>query len=111
MSGPLDPREVLDELGAIWSDDLGAYASGELDLSQVHCALCMCAPCRCPAFGSAAYFALIDFRHGRPKRPADAPLCQAPECPVTERCGAHTPGVAVAETGRLTVACIIEPES
>jgi hypothetical protein len=60
-----DPQQALAALGAIWSDDFDAYASGQLDLSQVHCALCMCAPCRCPAFGTPAYFALLDARHGR----------------------------------------------
>lgn len=60
-----DPVEALAALGAIWSDDFGAYASGQLDASQVTCALCMCAPCRCPEFGTPAYFALVNFRHGR----------------------------------------------
>jgi hypothetical protein len=64
----LDPKAALDQLGAIWSDDLDAYAGGELDASKLHCALCMCAPCRCPEFGTPAYFALLDARHGR--RPA-----------------------------------------
>jgi hypothetical protein len=63
----LDPSAVLDRLGAIWSDDFDAYASGELDASKLHCALCQCAPCRCPEFGTPAYFALVDFRHGRGK--------------------------------------------
>ena len=44
----LDPHKVLDQLGAIWSDDFDAYASGELSASKIHCALCQCAPCRCP---------------------------------------------------------------
>jgi len=60
-----NPRAILDQLGAVWSDDFGAYAAGELDASKVHCALCQCAPCRCPAFGTPAYFALINQRHGR----------------------------------------------
>ena len=64
-TAPLSPAAALDALGAVWSDDFDAYASGELDISQVHCALCQCAPCRCPAFGTPEYFALIDFRHGR----------------------------------------------
>jgi hypothetical protein len=63
--GTPDPRAILDQLGAIWSDDFDAYAGGEIDTSKVHCALCMCAPCRCPAFGTPEYFALLDFRHGR----------------------------------------------
>ena len=36
-----DPREILDQLGAIWSDDLGAYASGQLDASQITRGLAM----------------------------------------------------------------------
>jgi hypothetical protein len=68
MTAPVDPRAALGQLGAIWSDDFDAYASGQLDASRVHCALCMCAPCRCPAFGTPEYFALIDFRHGRTRR-------------------------------------------
>lgn len=56
-----DPKAALDSLGAIWSDDFDAYASGELDASKV----CECAPCRCPAFGTDAYFELLDQRHGR----------------------------------------------
>ena len=59
------PAQALDALGAIWSDDFDAYASGRLDISQVHCALCQRAPCRCPEFGTDAYFALLDQRHGR----------------------------------------------
>lgn len=62
---PQDPREILDSLGTLWSDDFSAYASGEISADQVTCVLCMCAPCRCPAFGTPEYFALIDFRHGR----------------------------------------------
>jgi hypothetical protein len=63
-----DPVAAVNRLGAIWSDDLGAYASGQLGIGQVHCALCQCAPCRCPAFGSAGYLALLDQRHGRGPR-------------------------------------------
>jgi len=43
----MDAREILDSLGATWSPDLDAYASGELDVSQVRCALCRHAPCTC----------------------------------------------------------------
>lgn len=104
----LDPHKVLDQLGAIWSDDFDAYASGELSASKIHCALCQCAPCRCPKFGSAAYFALTDVRHGRPR--STVPSCNAPECPVTADCGAHPRGIAMSGTGRPSLACIIEPE-
>jgi hypothetical protein len=62
-----DPVAQLGRLGAIWSDDFDAYAGGETDASKVHCVLCQCAPCRCPPFGSDAYFSLLDFRHGRGK--------------------------------------------
>jgi hypothetical protein len=61
----ITPAEALDSLGAIWSDDLDAYMNGERDASKLHCALCQCAPCRCPEFGTDAYFALLDQRHGR----------------------------------------------
>jgi hypothetical protein len=64
--GAFDPRAALGQLGSvIWSDDFDAYAGGKIDASQIHCALCQCAPCRCPAFGTPAYFALINQRHGR----------------------------------------------
>lgn len=46
------------------SPDLDAYAAGEIDVSQVRCALCANAPCHCPEFGTPQYFALIDRRHG-----------------------------------------------
>ena len=69
MSGrERDPAEILDDLGAIWSPDFDAYASGQLDASQVRCALCTHCPCDCPPFGTAEYFALIDRRHGRSPR-------------------------------------------
>jgi hypothetical protein len=50
---------------ALASPDLGAYAAGEIDAAAVRCALCEQAPCNCPEFGSAAYFELLDRRHGR----------------------------------------------
>lgn len=62
---PSTAREVLDQLGAKWSPDFDAYASGEMDLSKVQCALCEKNPCECPEFGTDEYFALIDRRHGR----------------------------------------------
>lgn len=61
----LDPVAALDTLGAIWSPDFDAYASGQLPADQVRCVLCLAAPCRCPEFGTPEYFALIDARHGR----------------------------------------------
>lgn len=62
------PGEMLEQLGAVWSPDFDAYASGQLDLSRVRCALCKLAPCKCPEFGSDEYFALIDRVHGRTRR-------------------------------------------
>lgn len=59
------PVEMVNELGAIWSPDFDAYASGELDASQVRCALCETAPCSCPPFGTPEYIALVNKRHNR----------------------------------------------
>lgn len=42
-----DPVGALEELGAVWSPDFDAYASGQLDISQVRCVLCRQAPCAC----------------------------------------------------------------
>ena len=42
-----DPVAILNALGARWSPDFDAYASGELDISQVRCVLCGVAPCEC----------------------------------------------------------------
>ena len=61
----IDPEKILSELGALWSPDFDAYASGKLDASQVRCVLCLHCPCDCPPFGTDEYFALIDRRHGR----------------------------------------------
>lgn len=47
------------------SPDLSAYAAGELNASQIRCALCQHAPCDCPPFGTPEYFALLDRRHGK----------------------------------------------
>jgi hypothetical protein len=69
---PADPRRACDDpvaavgyLGAIWSPDFDAYASGELPVEQVQCVLCTHAPCDCPDFGSDAYFEMVNSRHGR----------------------------------------------
>ncbi len=56
---------ALGQMGAVWSPDFGAYASGQLDASAVRCVLCGHAPCDCPPFGTAAYLALVDRLHGR----------------------------------------------
>jgi hypothetical protein len=42
-----DPRAALVALGARFSPDLDAYASGRLPLSRVRCVLCGAAPCQC----------------------------------------------------------------
>jgi len=63
----MDPLEILDALGAAWSPDFDAYASGEMDASLLRCVLCRKAPCDCPPFGTPEYFALIDALHG-PRR-------------------------------------------
>lgn len=47
------------------SPDLGAYAAGEIGVSQIRCALCTHAPCDCPPFDTPEYFALLDRRHGK----------------------------------------------
>lgn len=65
MSKPKTAKGMLDELGAKWSPDFDAYASGQLDISKVRCALCTKNPCVCPEFGTPEYFARIDRRHGR----------------------------------------------
>jgi hypothetical protein len=60
-----DPVKVVKKLGAKWSPDFDAYASGKLDASKVRCVLCGHAPCDCPPFGSDEYFAMTDKLHGR----------------------------------------------
>lgn len=66
-----DPVAAARALGAIWSEDLDAYAAGQIDAGRITCALCLCRPCRCPPFGSPDYMRLLDARHGR--RRAGAP--------------------------------------
>jgi hypothetical protein len=68
LDAAADPMAVLRALGARVSPDLDAYAAGELDASQVRCALCGAAPCQCPPFGTPAYFEMIDRAHGRGPR-------------------------------------------
>jgi hypothetical protein len=60
-----DALSVVTTLGAKWSPDFAAYASGELDASNVRCVLCGHAPCDCPPFGTEAYLAIVDRVHGR----------------------------------------------
>jgi hypothetical protein len=102
MNAPIDPREALEALGAVYSPDLDAYASGRLPASAVRCLMCETAPCECEArglvFGSAAYFARTDAIHGR--APAAAPrTCSAPDCPLTAQVGEHPAGVAISSSG------------
>ncbi|GLY82052.1 hypothetical protein [Actinoallomurus iriomotensis] len=59
------PEDYDRGLSVKWSPDFDAYASGQMDISAVRCALCGNAPCDCPEFGTPEYFALIDRRHGR----------------------------------------------
>jgi len=67
-TGATGPAEILAALGAVWSPDFDAYASGQLDGSAVRCVLCGHSPCDCPPFGTPGYFALIDRLHGRTRR-------------------------------------------
>lgn len=60
-----DPVAALNSLGAKWSPDFEAYASGELDASQCRCVLCQTAPCTCPEFDTPEYHALVNRVHGR----------------------------------------------
>lgn len=56
--------KVVNRLGAKWSPDFDAYASGQLDISQVRCVLRGQAPCQCPPFMSDEYVALVKRVHG-----------------------------------------------
>lgn len=62
---PSDEVTVEVAISVLWSPDVGAYAAGEIGITQIECALCETAPCDCPEFGSSEYFALLDRRHGR----------------------------------------------
>lgn len=105
-----DPREILEQLGARWSPDFEAYASGQMPAHMVRCLMCESAPCECSArglvFGSAAYFARTDAMHGR--EPSSARTCSAPECPATARAGEHPAGIAVSASRGDSFACMID---
>lgn len=100
--------DILDQLGAVWSPDFDAYASGQP--GPFRCALCGEAPCQCRNC-SATYENTYYLATGRPQfepcemriDPATGecprghvadPLCSAPECPVTAIVGGHTPGIS-----------------
>jgi hypothetical protein len=55
---------TVNQLGALWTPDFEAYASGELSISSVRCVLCGVVGCLCPDFASADYYELLDRRHG-----------------------------------------------
>jgi hypothetical protein len=42
-----DALEILNRLGAKWSPDFDAYASGAIPAWMVRCVLCETAPCKC----------------------------------------------------------------
>ena len=44
---PIDPAAALESLGARWSPDFDAYASGQLPAERVRCVLCGKCPCEC----------------------------------------------------------------
>jgi len=61
-----DPIEILNTLGATWSPDFDAYASGQLDISRVRCVLCGHAPCECRQC-TAVYENRYHLATGRPQ--------------------------------------------
>lgn len=59
-----DPVDAVNALGALWSPDLDAYASGLTDSPL--CVLCLGVPsCKCPPFGTQEYIDLVNRRHGK----------------------------------------------
>ena len=44
---------------------LGGIIAADLDSPNPTCVLCQTKPCSCPAFGTPAYLALVNRRHGR----------------------------------------------
>lgn len=63
--GHAEPLAMLEELGALISPSWDAYTGGEIEASQIVCALCEKCPCSCPKFGTPEYFELIKRRHGK----------------------------------------------
>lgn len=92
-----DAARAMQRLGARYSPDFDACASGELEIRQVRCLMCEHAPCDCQqiglTFGSAAYFDRLDAMHGRP--PSRIPSCSSPDCPLTAGTGPHPRGLAI----------------
>ncbi|MEV6604730.1 hypothetical protein [Kutzneria sp. NPDC051319] len=43
---------------------LGGVIAADLDSPCPTCVLCQTTPCSCPPFGTTAYFALVNRRHG-----------------------------------------------
>ena len=73
-----DPTATLLSLGAKISPNFDDYASGTIDAHGIICVLCGLAPCDCPDFASAEYFALLRRIHGKggsaqAQRAADPP--------------------------------------
>jgi hypothetical protein len=64
-SGP-DPVKTLKKLGAKWSPDFDAYASGNLPAYMVRCVHCGCAPCEC-RYCDAEYENRYYLATGRPQ--------------------------------------------
>jgi hypothetical protein len=61
-----DAMGILRILGARFSPDLDAYASGQIPIEQVRCALCQHAPCGC-RFCEATYENRYYLATGRPQ--------------------------------------------
>jgi hypothetical protein len=66
MTTPPDPVDMLRSLGARFSPDLDAYASGQIEAHQVRCVLCRKAPCACQ-FCPASYENRFHELSGRPQ--------------------------------------------
>lgn len=60
------PMDVLRALGAQFSPDLDAYASGRIEAHQVRCVLCKVAPCAC-LYCEATYENRYYLATGRPQ--------------------------------------------
>jgi hypothetical protein len=58
-----NPVEIVNSLGAKWSDSFDDYASGKIEASQIRCVFCQGIPCCCPPFGSEEYFAMCARLH------------------------------------------------